>query len=364
MRALVTQIFGNLRRRRLQAVVAFLIVALATGVGTLAIELLNESSAPYTRAFDQYQGAHLTVFFQGSLATPEQLAATTRLPEVTASAGPWQMVDVPVEYGTQKTVVQVIARPDPGGPVDRLPLTVGRWATLPGEVVLTHSFAQSIGVGVGGHLNALSGADRPDLVVVGEVADIDEGSAGLFDPQLAWVQPSGFPALLPAGQQPGELILYRFRHAATDADLQQRSQEIAAVVPPSAVSGSYSYLLIQRIFGLTSTLTLTFLLAFALFALGAAALIVANVVSGAVLTSQRDIGVVRALGFTPGQVVATFMGQMLLPALIGCAVGVPLGVLGSRPLVSSSADALGLPAPSGVDALVPLRATLGGLLVV
>src|SRR5260221_9501368 len=96
----------------------------------------------------------------------------------------------PVEFGAPKTLVQLIARPDPGGPVDRLPLTAGRWASQPGEIVLTHSFAQSIGVGIGGHLTALSTADRPDLVVVGEVADIDEASANLFS-QFAWVQPSG-----------------------------------------------------------------------------------------------------------------------------------------------------------------------------
>jgi putative ABC transport system permease protein len=364
MRALVTKIAGDLRRRRLQAIVVVLIVALATGVGTLAIELLNESSAPYARAFEQYQGAHLTVLFQGSLVTPEQLLATTRLPEVTVSAGPWQATSVPVEYGTQKTFVQVVARPDPGGPVDRLLITAGRWATQPGEIVLTHSFAQSIGARVGSHLTALSNAGRPELVVVGEVADIDEASASLYGPQDAWVQPAEFPALLPAGQQPGELMLYRFRHAATDADMQRRGQEIAAVVPPGAVNASLSYLLIQQISGLTTTLTLTFLLAFAVFALGAAALIVANVVSGAVLASRRDIGVTKALGFTPGQVVATFVGQMLASALIGCVVGVPLGVLVSRPLVSASAEAIGLPALSGLDPLAPLLATLGGLLVV
>ena len=50
MRALVTQIAGDLRRRRVQAVVVALIVALATGVGTLAIELMLESSSPYATA--------------------------------------------------------------------------------------------------------------------------------------------------------------------------------------------------------------------------------------------------------------------------------------------------------------------------
>jgi putative ABC transport system permease protein len=364
MRALVTQIAGALRRHRLQALVVVLIVALATGVGTLALAVLNESSAPYTRAFDRYQGAHLTVWFQGSVVTPEQLQATTQLPAVSASAGPWQAVEVPVDFGAQKAIVWVVARPDPGGPVDRLLLTTGRWAAQPGEIVLTHSFAQSIGARVGDHLTALSGANRADLVVVGEAADIDEATAGLFSPQFSWVQPAELSALLPAGQHPDELMLYRFRQAATDADLQQRAHEIAAVVPPGAVSLSLTYLLVQRIFGLTTTLTLTFLLAFAVFALGAAALIVANVVSGAVLTSQRSIGIVRALGFTPGQVVATYVGQMLVPALVGCVVGVPLGVLGSRPLVNSSADALGLPAPTQFDPLAPIAATLGGLTIV
>src|SRR5258708_21656601 len=147
MRALVTKIAGDLRRRRLQATVVFLIVALATGVGTVAIELLNESSAPYTRAFEQYQGAHLSVFFHQSLVTPEQLVATTQLPEVTASAGPWQTVQVPVEYGAQKTLVQIIARADPGGPLDRLPLTAGPRAARARAHALTPSLSPSPCVG-------------------------------------------------------------------------------------------------------------------------------------------------------------------------------------------------------------------------
>src|SRR5260221_11346548 len=127
--------------------------------------------------FDQYQGPHLTVFFQRSLVTPEQLLATTQLPEVTASAGPWQTMTVPVEYGAQKTFVQIIARPDPGGPVDRLPLTAGRWAAQPGEIVLTHSFAQSIGVSIRGPLTPLSSAHPPGLGVVGEGAHLHQRGA-------------------------------------------------------------------------------------------------------------------------------------------------------------------------------------------
>jgi putative ABC transport system permease protein len=364
MRAIVTKIAGDLRRRRLQVFIVALIVALASGVGTVAIALMRESAAPYTTAFDQYQGAHLTALFDGAKTTPDQLAATTQLPEVTASAGPWQTAQLPIVYGAQKASVQIIGRSDPGGAVDRLLITAGRWATQPGEITLTHSFAQSIGARVGDHLTALSGANRRDLIIVGEIADIDEATTANFSTQYAWVQPAEFSALAPADQPPSIMMLYRFQHAATDADLQRRVEEISAVLPPGAVSATLTHLLIQQIFGLTTTLTLTFLLAFAVFALGAAALIVANVVSGAVLTSQREIGVIKALGFTPGQVMVSFVGLMLVPALIGCAIGAPLGVLGSLPLLRSSAEALGLPVASVFDPLAPLLAILGSLLIV
>ncbi|MGO8950070.1 MAG: ABC transporter permease [Ktedonobacterales bacterium] len=364
MRALLTYIRGELRRRRLQAIVVLLIVGLASGVGTVATLLFTQASAPYMTAFQEYQGAHLAVFYNGSKVTNQQLLATTRLPEVTTSGGPWQYSLLPLAYGTQKTTVQVIARPDPGGPVDQLRLTAGRWVTAPGEIVLTHSYAEEIGAGVGNQVELLGNSGPAAFGVVGEVADIDEASAADFSPQFAWIEPGQLQTLLGAADQPGEMVVYRFQHAATAAQVQERGQEIAALLPPGAETGSLSYLTIESVFNLDSTLTLTFLLAFAVFALGAAALIVANVVSGAVLSSQRDIGVVKALGFTPGQVVAAFVGQMLVAAVIGCLLGVPLGAAASHPLVGASADALGLPAPSGVDPLALLLVTAGSLLVV
>ncbi len=51
------------------------------------------------------------------------------------------------------------------------------------------------------------------------------------------------------------------------------------------------------------------LLAFSVFSLLAAAFIIANVVSGIVLTGYRDIGVMKAVGYTPNQVVAILLAE-------------------------------------------------------
>lgn len=364
MRAILTQIGGDLRRRRLQAAVVLVIVALAVGVGTLALEILNESSAPYDRAFAQNAGAHLDVLFDGRKVDASRLSATSQLADVTATAGPWPTSIIPFEYGTIKTPLYVIGRADPSGRLDRLQIVAGRWAQQPGEIVLTRSLAQLDHIVLGSRIIALSQPSKPRLTVVGEVVDIEEADASNQTPQFSWVVPQQVPALLPPGGHVDYQMLYRFRHAATDAELQQDTQEIANALPAGAIGSSLTYLLIKSIVNVTSTLVLTFLLAFSAFALGAVALIVANVVAGAVLASYRDIGVVKALGFTPGQVVLSLTGQMLAPAIVGCIAGAGLGVLASAPILSGSTEALGLPGINLVSVAPAIVASLCALLVV
>ncbi|HLV97085.1 MAG TPA: FtsX-like permease family protein [Ktedonobacterales bacterium] len=364
MNALLTKILGDLRRRRLQAIVIFIIVTLTAGVGTLGIEILSGASSPFDNAFEQNAGAHVQVLFHNTLANVDELVPTTRAPDVTASAGPWPSSILPFAFGTAKAYLRVVGRPDPGGPVDRLHLVAGRWATQPGEIVLTRSFAEESGLAVGDRLISISRLDKPTLTLVGEVVDIDEADASLQSPQYAWVTPDQVAGLLAPGDKPDYIMLYRFRQAATDADIQRGVQEITAAAPPHAIANTLSYLVVKQIFTLNSTIILGSLLAFAAFALGAVALIIANVVTGAVLASYREIGVIKALGFTPGQVVLTFVGQMLVPALAGVIVGVPLGALGSIPVLSSSYQALDLSATTLLSPLPALLTGIGILLVV
>ncbi|MBT3155188.1 ABC transporter permease [Streptomyces sp. CHD11] len=54
-------------------------------------------------------------------------------------------------------------------------------------------------------------------------------------------------------------------------------------------------------------------------------LIVGNVVSGAVVSGYRHIGVLKALGFTPNQVVAVYLTMLSVPAVVGCVLA-SLGV--------------------------------------
>jgi putative ABC transport system permease protein len=229
MRAVWTEIGGNLRGRRLQTIVVVIIVALAAGVGTLALEVAGASSAPYDRAFAQNAGAHLDAQFDGSKVSAAQLSTTAQRPEVTMAAGPWPLKIIPFKYGTAKTPLYVIGRADPGGQLDRLQVVAGRWPTQPGEVALTRSFAQ---LTLGSTLTALSRSDKPQLRVVGEVVDIEEGDASVMNPQFAWVVPDQLQRLLVSGDHQDYQMLYRFRHADSEAAIQRNLQDIEHALPP------------------------------------------------------------------------------------------------------------------------------------
>jgi putative ABC transport system permease protein len=78
---------GGLSGRRVQAIVIGLVVFGSAAASTLALGLLADSSAPFDHAFAAQHGADVTATITG--ASPAKLAATTRLPGVTGSAGPY-----------------------------------------------------------------------------------------------------------------------------------------------------------------------------------------------------------------------------------------------------------------------------------
>ena len=86
-------------------------------------------------------------------------------------------------------------------------------------------------------------------------------------------------------------------------------------------------------------------------------LIVANGGSGAVIAGYYRIGILKSIGFTPGQVVAAYAGQVIVPAVAGCLGGVALGNLLSASVLHKTADVYGvgqLGVPLWVNVAVPL----------
>jgi putative ABC transport system permease protein len=354
---------GGLSGRRVQAIVIGLVVFCSTAASTLAVGLLADSDAPFSHAFAAQHGADVTATITG--ASPAELAATTRLPGVTAAAGPFPGTTVSVTAEESPSVqvsphgkksppmtvhqgLTLVGRPSPGGPVDDLTLTAGHWPTGPGQIVL--SSRSGLQVGVGSQVTVTGVAGSPKLTVVG-IATSATGTA------QGWVTPGEIAALHAAGAPDVSQMMYRFSSAATTAAVNGDIAAVTAALPHGSVLGAQSWLTAKAQATASFAPWVPFIVAFGLIGLAMSVLIVINVVSGAVVAGTRRIGVLKSIGFSPPQVVAAYVLQVAVPAAIGCAAGVAAGNLLAAPMLGQTAQVYGvgsLAVPFWVGLAVPL----------
>jgi putative ABC transport system permease protein len=390
LRIIRIKALADLRRRRLQAFVVTSVLLLATGAATIALDVLLESQAPYDQAFAAANGAHLIVDYDGSVP-PSSLVATSSAAGVTASAGPWPLVAADVagartaaSKGAGTFVIgggRFAGRSDPDGSVDRITLSAGRWWQRPGEIVLSPNLARISGASVGDTITLLQppavpsksgpsgpggsgpvGVSPPGTTPEAGGASRTETVVGiassLATPDIfGWASPTDLAVLTP-DQPATEQMLYRVSPAATAADLTKAVSAITASMPSTAVAGVETYLTQRENVNRTAAIFVPILLAFSIFALVAAAFVIADLVSGIVLVGYRDIGIMKAVGFTPGQVTVVILGQVLLPAAVGSVLGVVIGTVASQPIMNQTAGAFGLP-PSFVVSVPVVGAVLG-----
>src|SRR4029077_20523173 len=100
------------------------------------------------------------------------------------------------------------------------------------------------------------------------------------------------------------------------------------------------------------------------FALAATIAIVATLVTGIVISSFREIGIMKAVGFNPAGVVGVFGLQIIIPTLAACLIGIPAGTVISQPLLANSSHALGLAYVPSFSVALDLVVLAGGLLLV
>ncbi|MFI5906964.1 FtsX-like permease family protein [Dactylosporangium sp. NPDC051541] len=341
MRATWRAARAAVRRRRLQTVVIGLVVSCATATIVVALGLLDASSAPFERSFAQQLGPHLIAQYDNE--RPRTVAGA-------AAVFPLVVLDVPADGGPVPATgpLTVVGRADPGGAVDRVEVWAGRWATGAGEAVVNwlppadradaHRFGDSL---LG---KTVTAPGRPALTIVGLAYSLSHTAD-------VWVSPATLAGLGTAGSE----VLYRF---PGDPDAAAMRAHVASL-PGDGLAGSRSYLALKAEVAAGPGTMVPFLVVFGVLGLVVAVLIVANVVSGAVISGFRHIGVLKAIGFTPRQVVLVYLVMVSVPSIAGAALGTVLGTLAARPLLANAFQGLGFAGPLQTGMWVPLTGVLG-----
>lgn len=314
--ALARLMLGELRGRRLRAMLLFVVViALASAALIGGLEGQTKASDRWDAAFEEANGAYVTID-----GDPETIAEVAALPEVAASTHSYRRsagdLDV-LRDGEPLTTafVREMARDD-RSEIARPLLRDGRWAR-PGaddEIVVDRAFGLDEGIDVGDRIALATPGGARSFAVVGRAIDLVDCFYPNCDPVTTWLDPAGFERLDVDSIHMGFLRLHdpdsddRFiagltgRQVGTQGWIDTRDDTLA----------------VYEIFG-------AFLSAFGVFVMIAAAVVVAGSMATRAVARRHDIGLLKAVGATPRQVTAAIVMSHVVAAAVGVAVGWVLG---------------------------------------
>jgi len=323
---------ADLRARRGQALTTIGVVAGVVAALFLAIMLLQGAVNPWQQLSARTRGADALIYFQDGTNT----ADLRHVAGIQEMSKPYQAASATLEQGAVKSPVELRAM-TPAPPTMSVPIIVdGSWlrSSAPDGAVLEASFAQAVHVGVGDRIQ-VDGIDGTTvaMTVIGIADTADQGFYPQWTPGLIWVQHKLLTRVEPNPSETHIIVGLRLDDnsaIATGQVVQTIWNLYNGVGENSAVERYSTWQQVKDSMASNDRLLGLLLALFGIIALVAAPCAIANVTAGRVLVQRQDIAMLKALGFTPGQVVRMLLAEQ---TLLGAA-GAGLGLLAARIMTS------------------------------
>jgi len=360
----------DLRQHAAQAILLVIAIAAATATLTMALSMNGVTNQPFAATKAAAKGPDVVAY----LTSTSQASSLVHASGVADSSGPYPVASATIRFDGRTAGVFAEGRSQAPAAVDQPDVTAGSWVR-PGGVVLERTFAEALGAGVG------------DVVTLNgqrfTVAGIAVTAAQPPYPNLCYFTASSCPPwfiveghdwrnvgviwMTEAGargltSKANPLTTYALNLKLTnpadaDAFADQR------FVPPPQGGGApgfqptYTGPMFSTWDGIASADALLVQDAQSVLEPGAVLLALLAIASVTVLVGRRlseyarRVGLLKAVGATPGVVAAMFLAENLVLALFAAAIGLVVGSFAAPLLTSPGAALVGAPGGSSLTAV-------------
>jgi putative ABC transport system permease protein len=329
---------ADLRARRGQALITVAVVAGVVSALFVATMLLQGAVNPWQQLFARTHGADALIYFANGTNTSE-LHLVAGIQDV---GQPYQAASATLQQGAVRSPVELRAMTPKLSAMSAPLVVAGTWlrSSAPDGAVLEASFAQAVRVGVGDQITVL-GIDgiSVQMAVIGLADTADQGFYPQWTPGLIWVQHQVLSKVEPQASETHEIVGLRLfdNSAVATGQVVQTIWSLYNGPSQNSTSAVERYSTWQQVkdsMASNDRLLGLLLALFGIIALVAAPCAIANVTAGRVLVQRQDIAMLKALGFTPGQVVRMLLAEQTLLGAAGAALGlIAAGVMTSPEFV-------------------------------
>ena len=334
-------VLADVRRHPGQAVILLVSITAATTMLSLGMSLHGATETLYRQTRAATAGPDIVVFSPGSDRTATSaLTSLEHAPGVVAHSRPYrQFYTTLTAHGVPANVVMQGADATPG-PIDRPLVTSGTWVR-PGGIVVERGFANALGVHVGDHVT-VAGRSLPivGIAVTAAYTVYPWAQMGVEGPSdssgLVWLNEPDTRALASADLSVTSAIYLKLRDpAATQAFVDSHR----ASVDPSQTTThffTWQFMVVQNSVMLRDSQPILVIGSWLLCFLAIAG--VATLAAGRAAKQTRRVGLLKAVGATPGLIAAVLLAEYLALALLADALGLTAARLAEPAIINPTAS--------------------------
>ncbi len=362
VKPILSTAWKNIRRRPVQNLLVGSSLMVAAILFSPAVAMIAGIQKPFDTMFDRLNASHLLLQFDyrdvDSHRLQNWLSQQDEVVSILNPAPTFATTQLRFQEEQIDKTVLLVERQEGNIDHDQIVKLQGgnQDHPAPGEIWIPKHLAQAYSISLGDSLKLPTGSVPFSLVVEAIVVD-PHFNSGLMNPTRAWVSSGTLPYFAPITDLHQVLIGIRLR---TPEDIDPLWSRLHDEI--DFFGNHFEYSLFKSVFMSFYQILAVIMLVFAILSMIIAMMVIHTTQQNVILSDYRNIGILKSIGFTPGNVVSIYMLTTLLIALISFSIA----AAGSYGLIlfilRSMINTLGM-ANLDVSFIQPILFTLAGLLL-